>query len=120
MTEKEHPTLEKACDANHEHQLRQPDQASEATLEKAAQLFKALADTERLRLLTILAEGDACVSELASKDQMSTVSQRLKILRSENLIKKKREGKHVIYSLDDHHVFELVKNALSHVNESDT
>lgn len=97
--------------------LRSAASVSDKTLDKAAQLFKALADFERLKLLTVLAQGEACVSELAAKDQMSTVSQRLKTLRMENLVTKKRVGKHIIYSLTDHHVYELVKNALTHVEE---
>ena len=96
---------------------RSSPKVSEATLDKAARLFKALADTERLKLLAVLSEGEACVSELATKDQMSTVSQRLKTLRMENLVSKKREGKHIIYRLTDQHVFELVENALAHVKE---
>ena len=99
------------------HNQRRSVNVSDATLEKAAQLFKALADVERLKLLTVLAEGEACVSELATRDQMSTVSQRLKTLRMENLVSKKRDGKHMIYSLTDRHVFELVENALAHVKE---
>ena len=90
---------------------------SEQTFERAAQLFKALADPERLKLMAILSQGEACVSELASKDQMSTVSQRLKTLRMENLVTKQRDGKHIIYSLADQHVFELIENALAHVKE---
>lgn len=90
---------------------------SEVTFEKAAQLFKALADPERLKLMTILSQGEACVSELSTKDQMSTVSQRLKTLRMENLITKQRDGKHIIYSLTDNHVFELIENAFAHVKE---
>ena len=90
---------------------------NDATFEKAAQLFKALADPERLKLITILSQGEACVSELATKDQMSTVSQRLKTLKIENLITGKRSGKHMIYKLADHHVYELIVNALEHVKE---
>lgn len=90
---------------------------SDSTFEKTAQLFKALADAERLKLLTILYQEEACVSELATKDQMSTVSQRLKILKNENLVKTRREGKHIIYSLADDHVFSLIKNALAHAKE---
>jgi ArsR family transcriptional regulator len=48
---------------------------------------------------------------------MSTVSQRLKVLKSENLVKTRREGKHIIYSLADNHVYDLMKNALEHVKE---
>ena len=90
---------------------------TDATFEKAAKLFKAVADPERLKLLTILFQGEACVSELATKDQMSTVSQRLKILKNENLIRSRREGKHIIYYLSDDHVYSLVGNALDHVKE---
>jgi ArsR family transcriptional regulator len=90
---------------------------NDATFEKAALLFKALADPERLKLMTILSQGEACVSELATKDQMSTVSQRLKTLKIENLITNKRQGKHMIYKLTDDHVYELIVNALAHVKE---
>jgi len=90
---------------------------SDATFTRAALLFKALADAERLKLLSILYQGEACVSELATQSQMSTVSQRLKILKSENLVKTRREGKHIIYSLADNHVYYLMKNALDHVKE---
>ena len=102
----------------HSHtEIRTVHDIDQETFNKAALLFKALADPERLKLIAILAEGEACVSELATKGQMSTVSQRLKLLRMENLIKSKRQGKHMIYSLADHHVYELVKNALAHVKE---
>ena len=102
----------------HEHQSqRLPVGETDETYAVAARLFKALADPERLKLMAILSEGEACVSELATKDQMSTVSQRLKTLRSENLVKNKRSGKHIIYELADHHVFELIQNALEHVKE---
>lgn len=102
----------------HQHlALRSVTDEDDKTFEKAAQLFKALADPERLKLITILSQGEACVSELATKDQMSTVSQRLKTLRIENLITNKRSGKHMIYSLTDEHVYELIVNALAHVKE---
>lgn len=115
MTQDKDPT---GHDEFHEHeQQRNVIDEKDETFEKAAQLFKALADPERLKLMAILAKKEACVSELATKDQMSTVSQRLKTLRNENLVSKKREGKHIIYSLTDHHVFELIENAIAHVKE---
>ncbi|WP_420934255.1 ArsR/SmtB family transcription factor [Alteromonas sp. A081] len=100
----------------HETQRYAP-QEDQVIFERTAQLFKAIADAERLKLLTILYRGEACVSELATQSQMSTVSQRLKILKNENLVKTRREGKHIIYSLYDDHVFELIDNALQHVKE---
>lgn len=110
--------MDEEAESYHSHsKQRNAVNESEQTFEKAAQLFKALADPERLKLMAILAEGEACVSELSTKDQMSTVSQRLKTLRTENLVSKKRDGKHIIYNLTDQHVFELIEDALAHVKE---
>lgn len=105
------------CD-NHEHShLRSLKGVGDDTLEKAARIFRALAEPSRLRLLTILSEGEACVTELADEEQLSTVSQRLRTLRSENLVARKRNGKHIIYSLADDHVLDLIRNALAHAGE---
>ena len=105
------------CD-NHEHdQVRSLVGVGDDTLEKAARIFRALGDPSRLRLLTILSEGEACVSELADQDQLSTVSQRLRTLRSENLVSRKRNGKHIIYGLSDDHVLDMIRNALAHAGE---
>lgn len=103
---------------DHDHPaLRSLTGVSDETLEKAARIFRALADPSRLRLLTILSEGEACVSELADKDQLSTVSQRLRTLRNENLVSRRRNGKHLIYSLSDDHVLDMIVNALAHAGE---
>ncbi len=86
---------------------------------KAAGIFRALGDTSRLELLALLAEGDLCVTEIADRlgDNLSAVSQRLRLLRSERIVKQRREGKHVYYSLADEHVTELIANALAHAEE---
>lgn len=85
----------------------------------AARLFRAVGDVPRLRLLALLAQGEACVTELAEseKESLSTISQRLRVLRGENLIARRREGKHILYSLADQHIFDLVFNALAHASE---
>ncbi len=102
----------------HRHEkLRELQNVSDETLKKAARIFRALGEPSRLRLITILSEGSACVSELATEDLLSTVSQRLRTLRHENLVSRKREGKHVIYSLADEHVLEIIVNALKHADE---
>jgi len=94
--------------------------ATDAAFERAAALFQALGDVERLRLLELLTDGEACVSELvaATHSGFSTVSQRLRILRSEGLVSQRRMGKHIYYGLKDAHVIELVQNALAHASES--
>jgi ArsR family transcriptional regulator len=70
-------------------------------------------------MLALLAEGDLCVTDIAERlgDNLPAVSQRLKLLRSERIVKQRREGKHMFYSLADRHVAELISNALAHVNE---
>lgn len=87
--------------------------------ERAAAIFRALGDTQRLRMLTLLASGERCVTELAlqSSEGLSTVSQRLRLLRAERLVKARREGKHIHYSLADQHIVDLIANALAHASE---
>ncbi|MPZ88102.1 MAG: metalloregulator ArsR/SmtB family transcription factor [Nitriliruptorales bacterium] len=82
-------------------------------------MFRAIGDRERLRLLTILSEGERCVSELAGtvEASLSAVSQRLRVLRAVGLLERRREGKHVYYSLADEHVAVLIANALAHASE---
>ena len=88
-------------------------------LEVAARLFRAIGDTPRLRLLALLGQGEACVTELAQAEHenISTISQRLRVLRSEHLVVRKRRGKHINYGLADQHVMDLVFNALAHASE---
>jgi ArsR family transcriptional regulator, lead/cadmium/zinc/bismuth-responsive transcriptional repressor len=89
------------------------------SLEVAARLFRAIGDTPRLRLLALLGQGEACVTELAEAEgeNISTISQRLRVLRSEHLVVRKRRGKHINYGLADQHVMDLVFNALAHASE---
>ena len=81
-------------------------------------MFQALADSERLRLLLRLAEGEACVSELAEYEgeKITTVSARLKTLFTVRLVKRRREAKHIFYALADEHVLPLVRNVRLAVN----
>lgn len=90
-----------------------------ASLEKASRLFRAIGDPSRLRILARLAQGEMCVTELAVCEQESlpTISQRLRVLRGENLISRRRRGKHINYALADQHVMDLVFNALAHATE---
>lgn len=90
------------------------------TIEHAAAMLSAAGDAARLRLLDLLARGERCVSEIAelSGDAMPTVSQRLQLLRREGLLRSRREGKHVFYSLADTHVLELIDNVLRHAAEA--
>nr|MBV6629503.1 winged helix-turn-helix transcriptional regulator [Oceanococcus sp. HetDA_MAG_MS8] len=92
---------------------------SNKQLEKATAIFKALADPERLDILVSLASGEASVSELAQARQqrLGTVSARLQVLSRANLLRRRRDGQVVLYSLADDHVVELIENALAHADE---
>ncbi len=102
-----------------EHPRRAKVVVNRDACERAAGIFRALGDTARLQMLAMLSEGDLCVSEIAEAlgDNLSAVSQRLKILRAERIVKQRREGKHVFYSFADRHVAELIANALAHAAE---
>ena len=104
-----------------EHRGRLPSATvSPAALERAVRLFKALGDPSRLRLLVVLAQGELCVSEIAGLDHdgLSTVSQRLRVLRAADLVSRRRHGQHILYGLADAHLAELISNALAHASES--
>jgi DNA-binding transcriptional ArsR family regulator len=102
------------------HHVRSVRLSSPKVVERAAALLKAVGDPGRLSLLERLARGgEHCVSELAeaSGEGMSTVSQRLRLLRGEQLVTRRREGKHIYYALADDHVRELILAALEHATE---
>ncbi len=94
-------------------------EADSAALERASRLFRAMGDAPRLRILQLLARGEWCVGEIvgAVGEKFSTVSQRLRVLRGEGLVRRRRRGTHVIYALADWHVAGLIENALAHANE---
>jgi ArsR family transcriptional regulator, lead/cadmium/zinc/bismuth-responsive transcriptional repressor len=105
------------------HQSRLPIRLPpRAQIEAAAEMFRALGDPERLRLLVRLAEGEACVSELAEDEgeKISTVSARLKTLFAARLVKRRREAKHVFYALADEHLPPMLGNAIDHAAEDRT
>jgi DNA-binding transcriptional ArsR family regulator len=79
-------------------------------------MFRALGDPARLLLMECLMGGERCVGDLADYfgQEVSTISQRLKVLRNEGLIQRRREGKHIFYSLADAHVTDLIRSALEH------
>ena len=104
-----------------EHAARAAKQrvVSDQALERAAALFRAAGDISRLRLLGRLADGEWCVTELADAVGvgLSTISQQLRLLRAERIVRRRRSGKHIYYSLADGHVTALVNSALEHAAE---
>jgi len=104
-----------------EHRRKVPERViSDRAFERAAAIFRAASDESRLRLLQRLSEGEWCVSELAEAANvgLSTVSQQLRLLRAEHLVRRRRAGKHVFYELADDHVASLLRTALEHATET--
>ena len=85
-----------------------------------ADTFSALADPTRVRILDALSHGELCVCDLAAVLGLSqsAVSHQLRLLRGIRLVKPRREGRIVFYSLDDQHIISVFKQTLQHVEES--
>ena len=82
-----------------------------------AELFSALSDASRIRLISLLMEGETSVSTLAQELKMteSAVSHQLRGLRQMHLVRARKDGRKVFYSLDDDHVSKLFSMGLDHV-----
>ena len=89
------------------------------TIYDLAELYKVFGDSTRTKILSALSIEDMNVSELSHLLNMtvSAISHQLRVLRTAKLIKGKKEGKEVIYSLDDNHVVMILECGLSHVRE---
>lgn len=85
-----------------------------------ADTFSALGDPTRVRILDALSHGELCVCDLAAvlKLSQSAVSHQLRLLRGQRLVRPRRDGRIVFYSLDDQHIISLFKQTLQHVEES--
>lgn len=88
----------------------------EETLFIVSQTFKALSDPTRIRILHLLSKGQKSVNEIAEQLQMlqSTVSHQLRFLKNLRLVKYRREGTSMIYSCDDEHVMDVLKQIIDH------
>ena len=78
-----------------------------------------MGDSPRLQVLEMLSHGERCVTEIvdAMGEKFSTISQRLRVLRTEGLVARRRDGNHLYYALADRHVADLIHNALAHADE---
>ena len=93
--------------------------ADKETTARIADLFKGFADPTRVQILTALADGELCVTQItqAVEISQSAISHQLRLLKQMHLIKARREGKNILYSLDDDHVLTILKMGLEHVVE---
>jgi len=111
------------CEVIHEDVVQHVKQELQSTqvIEEVACFFKIFGDSTRVRILNALDKHELCVCDLSSLLDMtiSAVSHQLKILRESNLVKTKREGKVVYYSLADEHVQKIIECGLEHILEND-
>ena len=112
------------CDAVevHENLLKIVNETmpEETELYDLAELFKVFGDSTRIRILFVLFEAEVCVCDLAQVLQMtqSAISHQLKILKQNKLVKSRREGKSIFYSLADDHVRTIIAQGCDHIEEN--
>lgn len=117
-----HVTEERCdCEVIHEDVVKRVKgkMPEEETLYDLAELFKVFGDSTRIRILWALDEAEMCVCDIASLLNMtqSAISHQLRVLKQAKLVKNRKEGKVVYYSLDDEHVRAIIDQGLVHINE---
>lgn len=119
----QHSTEEMQCETIEVHEEllkivndKMPD---EEELYDLAELFKVFGDSTRIRILFVLLEAEVCVCDLAAALNMtqSAVSHQLRILKQSKLVKSRREGKSIFYSLADSHVKTIIDQGREHIEE---
>lgn len=110
------------CSILHEDIIKKvsKNMPSENDLYDLADLFKIFGDTTRIRILSALFEAEMCVCDIACLLQMSqsAISHQLRVLKQARLVKNRKEGKVVFYSLDDDHIKNIFDQGLVHINEN--
>ena len=91
----------------------------EITLSDAADLFNNFSDSTRIKILYSLFDKELSVTEIADALNMnqSAISHQLRILKNSKLVKNRREGKTIYYSLADDHVYNIISQGIEHVEE---
>ncbi len=118
-------TKELLCDENciHRDQIEESKRniPDDDTLITISDLFKVLGDMTRVKILSALLENELCVCDLSEIVGMgqSAVSHQLRVLRASKVVKFRRDGKSIFYSVDDDHIRTLFEIAFSHINEAD-
>ena len=119
---KRHNPIERCdCDVIHEDIVNEVKgkMPEEESLYDLAELFKVFGDSTRIKILWALDEAEMCVCDIAVLLNMtqSAISHQLRVLKQANLVKNRKEGKVVYYSLDDEHVKNIFDQGLIHINE---
>lgn len=90
-------------------------------IENLSNMFKLFADNTRLRIICSILNTELCVCDLCELLELnqSTVSHQLQILRNAKLVKYRREGKQIYYSLQDEHIEQIISTSLAHILEEE-
>lgn len=94
---------------------------TEKAIVDLAELFKIFGDPTRIKILCAMLDTELCVNDIAGCLQMSqsSVSHQLRILKASKLVKSRREGKSIFYSLDDDHVRSVLSMGMEHIMEGE-
>ena len=92
---------------------------SDESVVALAETFKVLGDTTRVRILDAISRSELCVCDIAGAvgSSESAVSHQLRLLRGMRLVRPRREGRMIFYTLDDQHIVKLFEQGLKHVQE---
>ena len=98
---------------------RKPSVIAAASAEELAETFRVLGDATRVRILNAISRAELCVHDIADIVGLSesAVSHQLRLLRGMRLVRPRRQGRMVYYTLDDHHIVRLFEQGLEHVQE---
>ena len=111
------------CDVTyiHEDKVRKAQESmpDEERMKELAEFYKVFGDATRIRLLYVLLESEMCVCDLAAVLQMtqSAISHQLRVLKQMKLVKNRRDGKTVYYSLADDHIQNIISQGMEHIME---
>lgn len=116
------PAAGAVCACGHVHRMEEEDPLEipdEEILYDLADLFKVFSDTTRIKILYSLMNTERCVADIARAigASQSAASHQLRILKQARLVKFQRDGKNVIYSLADSHVYTMLEQGMSHICE---
>lgn len=111
--------MSESTDYNEKLNYIQKNLPDEDVIYNLAELFKVFGDTTRVRILCVLFESELCVNDIAALLGMtqSAISHQLSVLKSSKLVKSRKSGKSVFYSLDDDHIKHIFDQGLAHVTE---
>ena len=112
-----------SCELIHHHvdvvKMVASEMPQEEDLYDLADFFKVFADTTRIKILYVLLKQEMCVCDIAQTLDMtqSAISHQLRILKQMDLVKNRREGKTIYYSLADGHIVSILNQGMDHINE---